>query len=263
MNINEASEILYKDLNGICVAFINVCEQEWSIATENRCGSNPVNALTQYYQILEAKLRADFVVLIFHGGIEHYQLPSPALKKLHRFFIDAGADAIIIHHQHCYSGYEVYKGKPIFYGLGNFLFDYLDKKNNAWNYGYMVELILDSEKKKIEFQLHPYEQCNGIFGVFKRTSKEEFQREISERNAIIADDELLVNNWKEFVVKNRSFYCPALIPYRTRVFNILYRMKLLPSLMSKKQLSYLYDVINCDSHRARFLEFLENKIYNE
>lgn len=42
------------------------------------------------------------------------------MQEIYRFFVDIGADAVINHHQHCYSGYEVYKEKPIFYGLGNF-----------------------------------------------------------------------------------------------------------------------------------------------
>lgn len=262
-NIKEASEILYKEFNGIRIALINVCEQEWSIATENRAGSNPVNALTQYYHIQEAKSNADFVIIIHHGGVEHYNLPSPEMKKLHRFFIDAGADALINHHQHCFSGYEVYKEKPIFYGLGNFLFDSKGKTNSPWNYGYMVELTLKAENKSIGFQLYPYEQCSGKFGVYDRIDRDNFWSEISELNSIIADDGCLVKRWNGFVSSNRSFYNPAMVPYSSRIFNKLYRMKLLPCFMSNYQLSYLYDVINCESHRVRFLEFLENKIYNE
>ena len=52
--------------------------------------------------------------LILHGGIEHYQLPSPRMKKWYRHIIDLGASAIVNHHQHCFSGYELYNGKPIF-----------------------------------------------------------------------------------------------------------------------------------------------------
>lgn len=47
----EASKILYRDIQGTKVAFINVCEKEWSIATEEKAGSNPLHPLTQYNQI--------------------------------------------------------------------------------------------------------------------------------------------------------------------------------------------------------------------
>lgn len=261
-NLSEASKILYKRLNGINVAFINVCEQEWSIATDQRAGSNPVQSLTQYYQIQEAKQCSDFVILIHHGGVEHYNLPSPELKQLHRFFIDAGADAVINHHQHCFSGFETYKGRPIFYGLGNFLFDSPGKRNDSWNYGYIVELTLNNESKGVSFEVYPYEQCNDKFGVYCRSDRQAFEQEINKLNAIISDDTLLSNRWFGYMSNYRSFYNPAISPYRSRILYKLFRMNLLPSFMSKFQLSYIYNVINCDSHRTRFIDFLEHRINN-
>ena len=84
---------------------------------------NPLLPIQQFYKIQEAKENADYVLVIVHGGIEHYQLPTSRMIETYRFFIDAGADAVVNHHQHCYSGYERYKSKPIIYGLGNLLFD--------------------------------------------------------------------------------------------------------------------------------------------
>lgn len=260
-SIIEASKILYRDIQGTKVAFINVCEKEWSIATEERAGSNPLHPLTQYNQIKEASSKADFVILVFHGGVEHYNLPSPEIKQLHRFLIEAGADAVVNHHQHCFSGYEVYKGRPIFYGIGNFLFDDSKKKESLWNYGYLVELKLNKETHSVNFDIHPYEQCNPKFGVYFRRDKSVFLAEIEELNNVIQDDVQLKNKWKAFETSQRSFYNPAMIPYSNRVLRKLYSMNLLPSFISKCQLCYLYDVINCDSHRVRFLEFLESKIY--
>ena len=260
-SIIEASKILYRDIRGTKVAFINVCEKEWSIATEERAGSNPLHPLTQYNQIKEAKSKADFVILVFHGGVEHYNLPSPEIKQLHRFFIEAGADAVINHHQHCYSGYEVYNGKPIFYGIGNFLFDDSKIRESPWNYGYIVELKLNKETQSINYDIHPYQQCNPKFGVYGISDKSIFLAEIEELNNIIQDDVQLQDKWKAFVSTQRSFYNPAMIPYSNRVLRKLHSMNLLPSFISKYQLCYLYDVINCDSHRVRFLEFLESKIY--
>lgn len=51
-----------------------------------------------------------------HGGHEHYQLPSLRMQETYRFFIDAGADVVVNHHQHCFSGYEIYNNKYIFMG---------------------------------------------------------------------------------------------------------------------------------------------------
>ena len=126
------------------------------IATDTSAGSNPLNIVQQYYAIREAKNNATNVIVIVHGGVEHYWLPSPRMKETYRFFIDAGADAVINHHQHCYSGYEVFKKKPIFYGLGNFCFDG-NKGNKRWTTGYLVNLNLS--ENTVDFELIPYRQC--------------------------------------------------------------------------------------------------------
>ena len=78
------------------------------------------------------------------------------MQKWYRHFVDMGADAVVNHHQHCISGYEIYQEKPIFYGLGNFCFDsFREQPVSQWNYGYAVKLTVD---KKISVDLIPYTQ---------------------------------------------------------------------------------------------------------
>ena len=55
-------------------------------------------------------------------------------------------------------------GRKIFYGLGNFCFDWNNKRNGIWNQGYMVELKLNNGD--IYFNLYPYEQCNVMIALF-------------------------------------------------------------------------------------------------
>lgn len=132
-NIEDAAKILYVTIGTKKVAIINCCEHEYSIATKKHAGSNAFNPVTLFYNIRDAKDKSDFVLVIVHGGIEHYQLPTPRMKEQYRFTIDCGADAVVNHHQHCYSGYEVYKGHPIFYGLGNFCFDWKGRRRNSYS----------------------------------------------------------------------------------------------------------------------------------
>ena len=74
MNKEEASQILYKDIKGVKVAIINCCEHEFSVATKERGGANPINIIEQYYQIQEAKCNSDLVIVIIHGGVEHFNI---------------------------------------------------------------------------------------------------------------------------------------------------------------------------------------------
>jgi len=91
------------------------------------------------FQLLR-KSDADRKILNLHWGYEHSDMPAPFQKELAHRFIDAGVSLIIGHHPHVPQGCEVYKGKSIFYSLGNFNFWQLDNeisKDNLW--GYMVD----------------------------------------------------------------------------------------------------------------------------
>ncbi len=66
---------------------------------------------------------ADIVIVFPHWGTEYDQTPFPRQQALARASIDAGADIVIGNHAHWAAAMEVYEGKPIWYALGNFIFD--------------------------------------------------------------------------------------------------------------------------------------------
>ena len=66
-NLNISSEILFLQKGGKKVAIINCCEHEFSIATENTAGCNPLNPINQWYAIQKARNTADYVIVIVHG----------------------------------------------------------------------------------------------------------------------------------------------------------------------------------------------------
>lgn len=86
-NIREAAKIFYRNIEEKRLAIINCCEHEFSIATEISGGANPLNPIQQYYAILEARKFADFVLVIVHGGHEHFQYPSPRMLETYRFLL--------------------------------------------------------------------------------------------------------------------------------------------------------------------------------
>jgi poly-gamma-glutamate capsule biosynthesis protein CapA/YwtB (metallophosphatase superfamily) len=69
------------------------------------------------------KAGADVVIVFPHWGVEYRGMPFERQQKLARDILDAGADMIIGNHAHYAAAMEVYKGKPIWYALGNFVFD--------------------------------------------------------------------------------------------------------------------------------------------
>ncbi len=65
----------------------------------------------------------DFLVLYAHWGVEYENVPTPAQTVLAREFVDAGADLVVGSHPHVVQAHEVYNGAPIYYSLGNLVFD--------------------------------------------------------------------------------------------------------------------------------------------
>lgn len=257
LNISNASKTLYKEIDGVRVAFINCCESEFSIVTEQSGGANPLNPIHQYYDITEARKNADKVIVIVHGGHELYELPSPRMKELYRFFVDAGADVVLNHHQHCYSGYEEYKGCPIFYGLGNFCFDVIPTEvDTLWNYGYMVELNI--AHNNITYELIPYNQCSSFPSV-QILPADVFSKELTRLNNIISDDDKLKIAVTQYYETFAKYERSILEPYRGRVFNKLFSMNLLPRFITGVKRYAILNHVECESHRDKLIYALKKK----
>ncbi|HEU4652936.1 MAG TPA: CapA family protein [Steroidobacteraceae bacterium] len=70
--------------------------------------------------VAKARERAEFVIVALHKGIVHTRARlAPYERAVAHAVIDAGADIVLGHHAHIVRGIELYKGKPIFHGLGN------------------------------------------------------------------------------------------------------------------------------------------------
>ena len=88
-------------------------------------------------------LRADIVVTYPHWGWENEKNASINQVALAHLMIDSGADAVIGGHPHVTQNIEIYKGKAIFYSLGNFVFDSFETEDT--NTGWAVEMIIDAD----------------------------------------------------------------------------------------------------------------------
>lgn len=260
-NLKDSQKVLYKTFNGHKLGIVNVCEHEASIATDANAGSAPFDYVDIYNQITETRKEADYVLVIVHGGNEHYQLPSPKMKKTYRWLVDLGVDAVVNHHQHCYCGYEVYKGKPIFYGIGNFCFDNFLYRNSNWNKGFIVELTF--ENGTVAFELYPYTQCTEEPAVkfLNDIEKKGFQDSMQEFNKIISSDKKLDECYKDFCQEMSVEWLYNLEPYkRNKILLALYRRNILPSFISMDKVKWLINFIECESQVSRLLYALYSKI---
>ena len=113
--------------NGINVALFNSCPmrvENWQ-NIENTPDINQADCSTIAKEIRNFKdQHADYyVVAILHWGTEFISTPSLTQRYSAAELVSAGADLIIGHHPHVVQKMEYINGKPVFYSLGNFVFD--------------------------------------------------------------------------------------------------------------------------------------------
>ncbi len=257
-NLAEARRALILDKDGLKIGVLNVCEHESSVATATSAGAAPLELTNLFYDIRDLRKEVDKVIVIIHGGCEHYQLPTPRMKRDYHLIADFGADVIVNHHQHCYSGYETYNGTPIFYGLGNFFFDNPKKRKDKWNEGLLLKL--DVQKDDIQFELTPYIQCDDD-PVIKIRKYGDVKDKIEELNAIIADDNLLNEHFDRLVASKKPLY--PLLPYGNHYLRALYNRGLLPDCMSARRKVKIENAISCETHREVLLRYFENSLDTE
>jgi hypothetical protein len=93
-------------------------------ATGERTGSARMTAESLTEDVAAARAAGADVVIVFpHWGAEYRATPAAAQQRLGRAAIEAGADMVIGNHAHWAAALEVHDGHPIWYALGNFVFD--------------------------------------------------------------------------------------------------------------------------------------------
>lgn len=260
-NLKDASRHAIIDKNNVRVGLYNMCENEWSIASEASPGANPLDIVENYRHIKDLKRNVDFIILIIHSGHELYQLPSPRMVKLFRFFADIGADAVISHHSHCFSGYEIYNEVPIIYSTGNLLFT--RKSNNRdWYSGIIAQLTLTKDKG-VEYKAIPttFSEDDYQLKIAEGRRYSEISIEIERLNRIIMNNDSLKKEWKKYLSRNREAYI-----YNLSICNmfenkylreILKIFKIHRIIYSRRQLKYILNSLQCEAHNDVAREVLK------
>lgn len=106
------------------VPSLRLALENYSYLTDKPCVSQePMDSLMQrVFQLRKADSTAVIIVSLHWGG-EHTLKPVPRQRMEAHQLILAGADALICHHTHTLQTIETFRGKPIYYSIGNFIFD--------------------------------------------------------------------------------------------------------------------------------------------
>ena len=105
---------------------------------------DPPEALAE--DIGALRQQVDRVVVTFHWGIPYAPYPSSDDHAKARFAVDCGADVVIGHHPHIVQPVDVYRGRPIFYSVGNFAFG----SGNSRAEGLLVGMRFEEHQTTVE-----------------------------------------------------------------------------------------------------------------
>jgi len=113
--------------NGIEVAIfssVTLPLEAWMFLTESpgMCQAT-VSDLTQAVSTYRTHHPKSFIIVTLHWGVEYQPIPTSTQRQQATELIEAGTDAIVGHHPHVIQSYERINGKPVFYSIGNLIFD--------------------------------------------------------------------------------------------------------------------------------------------
>ena len=125
-NLDEAKEIKTIEAGGKTFGFLAASrvfpKGYWAAGPDHPGMLTAYDSTVLLEEIRKAKETCDFLTVYVHWGIERKTEPESYQRTLGQQYIDAGADLVIGSHPHVLQGIEYYKGKPIVYSLGNFVF---------------------------------------------------------------------------------------------------------------------------------------------
>lgn len=265
MNIEEARQpYVYESAEGKKIGIYCCAEHEFSIAAEDKEGANPFDPLLSLKDISSLREQCDFTMVLYHGGKELYQYPSPYLRKVCRRIVDEGADLVVCQHTHCIGCEEKYHGATIIYGQGNFLFDLSDSE--LWKTSLLVSLNINSNNC-IEYI--PIIKNGNSVSLASDKDKVQILNDFYDRSKHIVDDKFIENVYEKHVAGEFDKYMAFIQGKRFRsiTFRVLnkltgYRLRnmLMNRTYSTEEIACLINLLECEVHRESFLVSLKNKL---
>ncbi|MEG3955340.1 CapA family protein [Microcoleus sp. herbarium2] len=121
-DIKEARRPDIIEVKGQRIAYLGYYDADLHAADQGKAGTNPRRNNRVAEDIRALKGQVDWIIVNYHWGVELADYPGDWQIDLARFTIDQGADLVVGHHPQVLQGAEIYKGRPIVYSLGNFIF---------------------------------------------------------------------------------------------------------------------------------------------
>ena len=189
-------------VGGKKIGLYNVSETMYNKPTNEVAGVWLYDEYVVCQEIKELKTKCDFVVVLYHGGIEKFPYPSPELRKRFHRMADNGADVVIAQHTHCIGSEEFYNGSYLLYGQGDFLLN--NFAPGLTDTGLIIEL--DCSDGQINIKKHLVRSKDNLF---VRYDDKQDLSSFYERSKMVSDEDYVLKQLQAFCDNELRLYLAA------------------------------------------------------
>ena len=201
-NQNAIVRSFVQEVGEMRVGFYNVSETMYNKPTKERAGAWLYEEYVICRDMEILKKECDYLVVIYHGGIEKFPYPSPETRKRFHRMADNGADMILAQHTHCIGCEEYYNSSYLLYGQGDFLLK--NFKPGLTDSGLIIELVI--ENGNIEIKKH---LVNSVDNLFVRYNEQQDLSEFYQRSMMVDDEDYVYQQLQDFCDKELRLYLEA------------------------------------------------------
>lgn len=257
-NIDNAAKPVFFSFCEKKIGVYACVQHEYSVASKDQAGANPFDPLYTLDHICDMKQKCDYSIVLYHGGREEYQYPTPYLQKICRRFIEKGADLVICQHSHCIGCEEKYLSGTIVYGQGNFLFD--GKTNELWKSSVLIEIDNDFQIKYI-----PIMKVNHVVRLADAETRDAILQGFKKRSEEIKDDSTIRELFDNLAHDNFYDLLWHITGQETMIFKILNKISFgrlryytLKRKYNERYLFILENTLLCEPHFELLIQSIDN-----
>ncbi len=261
----EAAAPCIFEWSGMKIGLYACAEHEFSIVSEKRPGVNPYDPLYSFDHVAQLKATCDFVIVLYHGGKEHYRYPSPNLQRICRKFVESGADLVTCQHTHCIGCEEKHLGGTILYGQGNFLYDdcegFTPEIMECWQTGLLLQVSSEFAIRYIPVVKH-----GNTTRLADEGEKEAILNAFFDRSSEIQQPGVIGEHYNKFAQTRLDGYL-YLLSSKGIIIRILnkitggkYHKWYVRRRYSQKNLLAIWNFIECEAHRELLIKGIKSYI---
>ncbi len=199
------------------ICLYNVAETMYNAPQKNKPGAYLYDEYIVCNELKTLRKQCDYLIVIYHGGVEKYRYPSPQTRERFHRMVDSGANMILSQHTHCVGSEEYYNGAYLLYGQGNFLFRSFN--NEFTDTGLIIELDIDGDSFTVKKHI-----VNAVNDTVRYDDYQDFSS-FNERSIQVQDEEFLQEQFEKYCLNELPVYLRA---YKGKTFCGKFVRRLLP-----------------------------------